>query len=153
VRSILAGRDHVALAIDNSRGEGAGGNLADLALTLANLAALGYPVDLARWDDGYEAPEPASSRKGLTIKVCGANPVPGPLAGPDAVGSLSDQCAPPAPSVSPFELNHRPSTNGRASSAAPAALPATLISTTDPPLPSAPQEGQGFLATAIQQSQ
>ncbi|MBV8311382.1 MAG: SDR family NAD(P)-dependent oxidoreductase, partial [Planctomycetaceae bacterium] len=33
-----------------------------------------YPVDLERWDDGYQVP--ASTRKHLTVKVCGAHPAP-----------------------------------------------------------------------------
>ena len=63
VRSILDGREHQAIAVDASPSEGDGGNLAGLALALANLSALGYPVDLERWDDGYQvsASVPAST--------------------------------------------------------------------------------------------
>ncbi len=50
VRSILEGRDHTAIAVDASRGSA--GNVLDLACSLATLAALGYAVDLTRWDDG-----------------------------------------------------------------------------------------------------
>ena len=76
VRSILDGREHQAIAVDASPSEGDGGNLAGLALALANLSALGYPVDLERWDDGYQVPAsvPASTRKHLTVKICGAQP-------------------------------------------------------------------------------
>jgi len=76
VRSILDGRDHHALAVDTSQGEGDDDNLSGLALALANLAALGYPVDLKRWDDGFEAAVPAadSPRTRLTVRVCGAHP-------------------------------------------------------------------------------
>ncbi|MGZ3434565.1 MAG: acyltransferase domain-containing protein, partial [Isosphaeraceae bacterium] len=78
VRSILDGREHQAIAVDASPSEGDGGNLAGLALALANLSALGYPVDLERWDDGYQvsASVPASTRKHLTVKICGAHPAP-----------------------------------------------------------------------------
>ena len=78
VRSILDGREHQAIAVDAAPSEGDGGNLAGLALALANLSALGYPVDLERWDDGYQVPAsvPASTRKHLTVKVCGAHPAP-----------------------------------------------------------------------------
>ena len=76
VRSILDGREHQAIAVDAFPSEGDGGNLAGLALALANLSALGYPVDLERWDDGYQvsASVPASTRKHLTVKICGAHP-------------------------------------------------------------------------------
>src|SRR5205823_5374645 len=52
VRSILGGRDHHAIAVDASRGERGESNMADLAMALANLAALGYPARLHRWDEG-----------------------------------------------------------------------------------------------------
>ena len=85
VRSILGGRDHHAIAVDASRGERGEGNMADLAIALANLAALGYPVRLHRWDEGFRAPIRNSSKKTLTVKVCGANPSPGRLTEPGAV--------------------------------------------------------------------
>ena len=100
VRSILDGREHHAIAVDASPSEGDDGNLAGLALALANLSALGYPVDLKQWDDGYQVPAsvPASTRKHLTVKVCGAHPAPSrvretiadhkPECGPDDVASL-----------------------------------------------------------------
>ena len=72
VRAILEGKEHHTLAVDNSRG--ASGNVADLACTLASLAAHGYAVDLTRWDPDAK-PLPAR-RPGLTVKVCGANPRP-----------------------------------------------------------------------------
>ena len=85
VRSILDGREHQAIAVDASPSEGDDGNLAGLALALANLSALGYPVDLQRWDDGYQVPAsvPASTRKHLTVKVCGAHPAPSRVRDPD----------------------------------------------------------------------
>ena len=61
-RSILEGRDHLALAVDASRG--ITGNLYDLACSLATLAALGYAVDLTRWDEGDFVPGPARSELG-----------------------------------------------------------------------------------------
>ena len=100
VQSILDGREHHAIAVDSSPSEGDDGNLASLALALAKLSALGYPVDLKQWDDGYQVPAsvPASTRKHLTVKVCGAHPAPSrvretiadhkPQCGPDDVASL-----------------------------------------------------------------
>jgi acyl transferase domain-containing protein/acyl carrier protein len=169
VRLILAGRDHVALALDDSRGEAAGGNLADLAFALANLSALGYPVKLARWDDGFEAPAPVSSRKGLTVKVCGANPSPTrPAASvaastaPQAAGLIRDPvptspqsgcCVLPEPIVKPFEPNHHAASNGKAASATSAATAAARPPAADFPAPPSSAAGQGFLTAAIRQSQ
>jgi acyl transferase domain-containing protein/NAD(P)-dependent dehydrogenase (short-subunit alcohol dehydrogenase family) len=76
VRSILEGREHVALSVDASRGAGPSANLLDLAVALATLAVLGYPVDLKQWDYGFRPRPRNSSRKGLTVQVCGAHPAP-----------------------------------------------------------------------------
>ena len=78
MRSILEGREHQALAVDPSPSDADDSNLAALAMALANLAALGYPVHLRQWDEGYQVPAsvPATSRKRLTVKVCGAHPAP-----------------------------------------------------------------------------
>ena len=65
---------HVALAVDASNGRR--GNVADLAHALAQLAALGYPVLLRRWDEGVDAQISPAPKPGLTVKVCGANPTP-----------------------------------------------------------------------------
>jgi acyl transferase domain-containing protein/NAD(P)-dependent dehydrogenase (short-subunit alcohol dehydrogenase family)/acyl carrier protein len=69
--SILEGCDHTALAVDASRG--ADGNLHDLAGALASLAALGYAVDLNRWDEGFGSGGAPAARSGLTVRICGAN--------------------------------------------------------------------------------
>ena len=78
VRSILeaAERPGRALAVDISKGSK--GNLADLAGTLAELAAIGYPIRLERWDEGIGSRAPAPRKPGMTVKVCGANPGPKP---------------------------------------------------------------------------
>ena len=60
VRAILEGKEHHTLAVDNSRG--ASGNVADLACTLASLAAHGYAVDLTRWDRRRQAAACAAAR-------------------------------------------------------------------------------------------
>ena len=71
VHAILDGREHQALASDASRGKS--GNLYDLGCSLATLAALGYAVDLTRWDEGAPGRSPAQKKAGLTVKICGAN--------------------------------------------------------------------------------
>jgi len=74
VGAILEGSPHLALAVDRSRGSS--GNLYDLACALASLAALGYAVDLARWDEGDHGAPIAEKKPGLTVRICGANPRP-----------------------------------------------------------------------------
>ncbi len=74
VRSILEGRDAQAIAIDASRG--AEGNVHDLACALATLAALGYAVNLNRWDDGHATRAEPSRKVGLTVRISGANSRP-----------------------------------------------------------------------------
>jgi malonyl CoA-acyl carrier protein transacylase/acyl carrier protein/NADP-dependent 3-hydroxy acid dehydrogenase YdfG len=76
VDSILDGRTHAAIAVDASRGQRS--NLADLARALAQLAALGHPLRLRRWDEGAEEQAGAAlpGKPGLTVKVCGANSTP-----------------------------------------------------------------------------
>jgi acyl transferase domain-containing protein/NADP-dependent 3-hydroxy acid dehydrogenase YdfG len=81
VRSILEGRPHHAIAVDASRGSA--GNLHDLACSLATLSALGYAVDLTRWDDGYAARGEPARKTGLTVRLSGANPRPRGLAAGD----------------------------------------------------------------------
>ncbi len=78
VRSILDGREHHAIAVQGSAGDGEDEDLIGLALALARLAALGFPVKLSRWDDALPAPAspPAARRKSLTVKVSGAHPTP-----------------------------------------------------------------------------
>ncbi len=71
VHAILDGREHQALASDASRGRS--GNLYDLGCSLATLAALGYAVDLTRWDEGAPGRSTAEKKAGLTVKICGAN--------------------------------------------------------------------------------
>ncbi|HZW31142.1 MAG TPA: beta-ketoacyl synthase N-terminal-like domain-containing protein, partial [Isosphaeraceae bacterium] len=74
VRSILAGRECQAMAVDASRG--AAGNLYDLACSLATLAALGYAVDLNRWDDAHPKPDRLARKPSLTVRISGSNARP-----------------------------------------------------------------------------
>ena len=76
IDEILADEDVTTVAIDASSGQRAG--LVDLARTLAQLAAVGYPVALERWDDGaLEAWHREVDRKApaMTVKISGANHV------------------------------------------------------------------------------
>nr|WP_281415421.1 type I polyketide synthase [Pelotalea chapellei] len=72
VKAILDQREHTVVALDASNGKRSG--IVDLARCLAQLAALGYGVRLARWDDTYK-PVPAANGKkpAMTIQISGAN--------------------------------------------------------------------------------
>ncbi len=74
VRSILEGREHLAIAVDASRGSAS--NVHDLACALATLAALGYAVDLNQWDEGESARAAPARKPGLTVRISGANARP-----------------------------------------------------------------------------
>jgi acyl transferase domain-containing protein/NAD(P)-dependent dehydrogenase (short-subunit alcohol dehydrogenase family) len=73
VASILDSRPHHAVAIDASRGV-RGGEF-DLACVIAQLAALGYAVDLQSFDESANrlASETTTTREKLTIPLTGAN--------------------------------------------------------------------------------
>ncbi len=68
VAEILAGRPHAAFSVDSSSGRKPG--LLDLAAALCRICALGYPLDLIRWDPAEPV---ASSSSRLRIPICGAN--------------------------------------------------------------------------------
>lgn len=72
VGNILQGKEHVALAVDASSGKRNG--IVDLARTLAQLAALGHAIDLARWETCQPRPQPnVTAKPTMTIPLCGAN--------------------------------------------------------------------------------
>ena len=76
IDEILADEDVTTVAIDASSGRRAG--LVDMARTLAQLSAVGYPVALERWDEGaLEAWHRELDRKApaMTVKISGANHV------------------------------------------------------------------------------
>jgi acyl transferase domain-containing protein len=96
VKAILAGREHQAIALDASNGKRSG--IVDLARALAQLAALGHPVELARWDAGQMAvEEPASGKKKLTVPLCGANYFKAPQKRPAREAQVAESAAPQAP--------------------------------------------------------
>jgi acyl transferase domain-containing protein/NAD(P)-dependent dehydrogenase (short-subunit alcohol dehydrogenase family) len=96
VQAILNGRDHLALAVDASRGTSC--NLYDLACSLATLAAAGYAVDLTRWDEGLHPSAATRKKSGLTVKVCGANARPSaPSSDQTTGGDDPERVAPPGP--------------------------------------------------------
>ena len=74
----------------------------DLACSLATLAALGYAVDLTRWDDGQICAEAPARKPGLTVRISGAN---ASSEGPAA--TERPPAAEPAP-VEPESSSHRP---------------------------------------------
>jgi len=67
VRQILKGKDHIAVAVDQSGGKAFG--LKDLAKALCRLAAAGYPVDLPKW----EPADPAERQPVMDVPISGAN--------------------------------------------------------------------------------
>jgi len=71
VKAILGEREHTAMAVDASNGKRSG--IADLARTLAQLAALGYNLRLTAWDVGYQPAVTSSKKPAMTVPLCGAN--------------------------------------------------------------------------------
>jgi len=67
VRQILKGKEHIAVAVDQSGGKAFG--LKDLAKALCRLAAAGYPVDLPKW----EPQDPADREPVMDVPISGAN--------------------------------------------------------------------------------
>jgi acyl transferase domain-containing protein/NAD(P)-dependent dehydrogenase (short-subunit alcohol dehydrogenase family) len=100
INAILEGRDHASLALDASHGKR--GNVADLARSLAQLAALGHPIRLGLWDEGAEARSEISRKPGLTVKVSGANFAPKPPSPKSTSTVLQATTIPePTPKTSP----------------------------------------------------
>ena len=87
VKAILGTRDYQALALDASSGKRSG--LGDLARLLAQLAVLGYPLDLGRWDAGFVVPP--APKKGLTVQISGANYFQRPPKRPPVERKLAEQ--------------------------------------------------------------
>ena len=129
VRSILEGRSGTnarAVAVDASRGER--GNLVDLASALAELATLGYPVLLSRWDEEAAQPARPARKPGLTVKISGANAKPRPSREPEprpttpasAAASGSHTADPPKSAPKPPMTPMPPSTLRSSGAATPA---------------------------------
>jgi polyketide-type polyunsaturated fatty acid synthase PfaA len=73
VKAILGERAYQAIAVDASNGKRSGIN--DLARALAQMSALGHPIALSNWDEGYaESIKSKQGKKpGMTIPLTGAN--------------------------------------------------------------------------------
>ena len=69
VKSILGEREHTVITLDSSKGKRHGSY--DLALCLAELAQLGFAIDLNGWDSDYESRAKAPGK--MSIKISGAN--------------------------------------------------------------------------------
>ncbi len=69
IKSILEEKSHSSFAIDSFTGRRS--SMLGLGLVLAQLASLGYAVDLGEWD-GQVKPEP-SEKPGFTVSLNGAN--------------------------------------------------------------------------------
>lgn len=66
VKKILGSKAHHMLSTDGRKG---GGELQCLAQSLAQLAALGYPVELDKWEEPVAEPR----HKRMSVPICGAN--------------------------------------------------------------------------------
>ena len=115
VRATLGVR---AIALDASKG--AHGNLFDLAAALAELASIGYPVVLTRWDEGRDVTPRSARKSSLTVKVCGANastsPRPAAGATPNPTTAARPLMTPtPPPRPRPIAPPVHPLVNGDAS--------------------------------------
>jgi len=73
VKSILAGEAFAAVAVDASSGGRPG--MVDLARALSQLAVMGCPLDLSRWEDSAARIAAAEKRqaKGFAVSLTGAN--------------------------------------------------------------------------------
>jgi acyl transferase domain-containing protein/NAD(P)-dependent dehydrogenase (short-subunit alcohol dehydrogenase family) len=129
VDAILEGRPHQAIALDPSKGKR--GNVVDLARALAQLAAIGHPIRLTLWDEGFE-PRPANAPKpGLTVKVSGANfaPKPPPPKVPSKSPTPSRLATPisePSPKMMP-KPDFRNGSNGHTSLPTPTQAPPSSL--------------------------
>ena len=176
VGSILADQPGVvSLSLDASKGKGS--NLADLARTLARLAALGHAVDLTAWDGGL-AEVPPVKKIGLTVPVSGANFTPKPvhrppLQIPAAVASSParvanhlkfspppspepDPAMPPLPSTrfqTPARLSPPPASARNGSAPTPPARTHSIATPVPPPVATGPISSSPILAEALRASQ
>jgi acyl transferase domain-containing protein/NAD(P)-dependent dehydrogenase (short-subunit alcohol dehydrogenase family) len=71
VQSILHNKPHAAIALDASKGKRPG--QFDLACALAQIATLGHPCQLARWDEGFLAQRRPDPEPKLSVQLTGAN--------------------------------------------------------------------------------
>ncbi|MHB1397277.1 MAG: SDR family NAD(P)-dependent oxidoreductase [Trichloromonadaceae bacterium] len=121
VKAILGDRPFQALALDASNGKRSG--IADLARSLAQLAALGHKLQLTNWDADFAAQPEAPARKKpmMTVPLSGANYVK-PKAQRAASAPIQINLAPVAPpqTAQPVQSALRP-----AGPAALAPIPAT----------------------------
>ena len=134
VKAILGEREHVAVALDASAGKRSG--IADLAASLAQIAACGHRFDLSRWDAEFAARNanaPAVKKPAMSVRLSGANYVKPRAAAaprPKVVAALAAAVVPapiPLPSpVKPSEPQHkgRPALNPQNSNMPSNSLPA-----------------------------
>nr|WP_320116264.1 SDR family NAD(P)-dependent oxidoreductase [uncultured Desulfuromonas sp.] len=102
VKKILADKEIQTIALDASNGKRSG--LGDLGKALVQLAALGCPIDLSRWDDQFvsrmdQMPEPKPAK--MTVTLTGANYVKEKPARPASKRHLVDADQIPAPTSAP----------------------------------------------------
>jgi acyl transferase domain-containing protein len=171
VRSILDGKNAHCVALDSSKGQRS--HLADLARSLAQLAAIGHSLGLSTWDEGAETRLLAGRKPGLTVKVSGANfapkprppvvhqvpvnhvtPNPEPL--PKMTPKTDDQPAPrPIPTPQPPKaVESRPYRNGSQPSIANGLVSKSpALATPRPATTPMPAVASPYLAEALRASQ
>jgi acyl transferase domain-containing protein/NAD(P)-dependent dehydrogenase (short-subunit alcohol dehydrogenase family) len=116
VKAILEGKEFNAMALDSSAGKKNG--TLDLAKTLAQLASLGYELDIKAWQDGEAYLEKLANTKKprFTFPICGAN-----YRNPQKPKAKKPRVAKPAKTVS---ASTTPAPKPAAAKPAPATKPA-----------------------------
>ena len=73
LKNILDTDDYNVVTIDSSKGKGSA--LTDFGKALAKLSALGYKLDLSKWQNGEEwlKNNPTDNKPKMLIKLCGSN--------------------------------------------------------------------------------
>ena len=124
VGETLAEQPHNAMTVDRSAGRGCG--IADLAVTLARLAAMGHRIDLSGW----ESPPAASPAPRMSIPLTGANYRSQPKkTAPSSLAPAPAHQAPkpePAPAAKTHEIPGQPTPSS------------TTMKTADPRLSGSP---------------
>ncbi|MFA5700079.1 MAG: beta-ketoacyl synthase N-terminal-like domain-containing protein, partial [Desulfuromonas sp.] len=147
------------VTLDASNGKRAG--MLDVARTLAQLAALGLPLELQRWDEDYartylNRPAVEDKKPRMSIKICGANFTkerePIPPSTRTLVDSRESNCAPcpPAPADQNKQIQSSPAQNCATAPITSATTPTPAWAET---APQHPQDSSGAPSLQVLRSQ